>query len=278
MNTFISTPKNDPRAIFFLILTGFFLFAPYALYSQVGISVSPPRVYYNLTPGETGSQKVLISNISKKQPLNLSITFGDWKYDDYGNNIMLPPDSLDNSCANWLTVPEGNYLTLNPGENREIDLTMSVPLKSEHEGNVQTAIMYVTQMNPLDDVDAQGAAIKINVRQGIKIYRKGNAPETKKLEIQKLSFDKEKRILTLVFDNNSNIWLNGRVTSSLFNQTNGKETDLKAVDFYTMPNDHRIMTIPIQNKLEKGNYTVTVMIDYNDKSTLEAAELEFSYD
>jgi len=155
-----------------------------ALFAQVGLSVSPPRVYYTLNPGETGSQKVLISNVSKEHPLNLSLTFGDWKYDTYGNNLMFPPDSLDNSCASWLSLPGGTYLTLEAGENREIDLTMTVPAGIGSDANVQTAMLFVTQMNPVDGVDAQGAAIRISVRQGIKIYRKGNAPEVKKVDIE----------------------------------------------------------------------------------------------
>jgi P pilus assembly chaperone PapD len=260
---------------FFAIL---FLSLSQALFAQVGLSVSPPRVYYTLNPGETGSQKVLISNVSKEHPLNLSLTFGDWKYDTYGNNLMFPPDSLDNSCAGWLSLPGGTYLTLEPGENREIDLTMTVPAGIGSDANVQTAMLFVTQMNPVDGVDAQGAAIRISVRQGIKIYRKGNAPEVKKVDIENLAYDKESNSLVLTFSNVGNIWINGSVNASLFNQTTGKESNIEAIDFYTMPGDRRIMSIPLLHVPEKGKYTATVMLDYGDDTTIEAAELEFRYE
>ena len=93
---------------------------PSVAHAQVGLSVSPPRVFYSLDAGETGSEKVLISNVSKEHSLHLSLTFGDWKYDPYGNDLMFP-DSLDNSCSNWLTVPEGFYLTLNGRAERLTD-------------------------------------------------------------------------------------------------------------------------------------------------------------
>jgi hypothetical protein len=269
---------RSTSAVSFLLFTGFFLSLSQMLLSQVGISVSPPRVYYNLNPGETGSQKILISNVSKEHPLNLSLTFGDWKYDDRGNNLMLPPDSLDSSCAGWLSVPEGTYVTLEPGEKREINLTMTVPLQPKDNANVQAAMLYVTQMNSVDGVDAQGAAIRINVRQGVKIYRKGSIPEMKKIEIENLTFDKENNSLVLVFKNTGNIWINGHVSTNLFNQTNGKESTIEAIDFYTMPGDHRIMDIPFGKMPEKGNYIATVMLDYGDDSTIEAAELEFIYE
>lgn len=272
----LSIRKQDTVAL--AILGVFFVSVFQPLFSQVGLSVSPPRVYYSLNPGETGSQKVLVSNVSKEHSLNLSFTFGDWQYDSYGNNLMLPPDSLDNSCAGWLSLPGGTYMTLEPGENREIDLGMTVPVELNDDANVQAAMLYVTQMNPVDGVNAQGAAIRINVRQGIKIYRKGSAPETKKVEIENLTYDKEANSLVLTFGNEGNIWINGRVSTSLFNESSGKESNIEAIDFYTMPGDRRIMRIPFPHEPEKGRYTATVMLDYGDRATIEAAELQFSYE
>lgn len=264
-------------AILLLFFASFFMMHTHAE-AQVGLSVSPPRVYYSLNAGETGSQKVLISNVSREHALNLSLTFGDWKYDEQGNNLMFPPDSLENSCANWLTVPEGAYLMLEPGENREIDLTMNVPVEVAGMDNVQTAMLYVTQMNPVDGVDAQGAAIRINVRQGIKVYRKGSVPEVKRVQIENLQYDKEDGALRLTFRNTGNIWINGEINTTLFNQSTGKELSLETADFYTMPGDLRLMHIPLGVELEKGTYIATVMIDYGDVTTIEAAELQFSYE
>jgi hypothetical protein len=85
------------------------------LQAQVGLSVSPPRVYYTLDAGESGTQKILLQNTSKSHALDLSITFGDWLYDENGNNVLLPPDTLQNSCAAWLSLSGGTYITLGPG-------------------------------------------------------------------------------------------------------------------------------------------------------------------
>ena len=262
----------------YILISGLYLFLSLPLLSQVGISVSPPRLYYQLKSGETGTQKVLVSNVSKEHTMSLSLTVGDWKYDELGNNIMLPPDSLENSCADWLSVQEGTYLTLEPGEHREIDLNMTVPLHGTHQGNVQTAMLYVTQMNAVDGTDAEGAAIKINVRQGIKIYRSGDETETKKLDIEQLKYNRERNSLNLVFKNLGNIWINGKVITSLFHQTSGKQFTLEETVFYTLPGDHRTMLISIDKPLDKGVYIATVVLDYGEDTTLEAAELQFSYE
>ncbi len=261
----------------FIIWMCYALFFP-SLHAQIGLSVSPPRVYYSLGAWESGVQQISVNNTSKAHALDLSITFGDWKYDENGNNMLLSPDSLDNSCATWISLPGGTYLTLEPGESRNIELVMTVPSGIGVENNVQSSMLYVTQMNPIDGVDARGAAIRINVRQGIKIYRKGLQPEQKQLEIVNMSLDRANNTIGIDFINKGNIWINGMLKISLFNRTTGKEVSLGETEFYTMPGDHRKVGIPMREVPEKGDYTATVILDYGDETTLEAAELEFNYD
>jgi hypothetical protein len=38
------------------------------------------------------------------------------------------------------------------------------------------------------------------------------------------------------------------------------------------------MQIPLRQELEKGRYTATVMLDYGDDTTIEAAELQFTHE
>lgn len=266
-------------AIKYIYTLSLFLLLSNTLFSQIGISVSPPRLYYNLNPGDTGTQKVLVSNISKEHVMSLSITFGDWKYDEFGNNVMLPPDSLDFSCASWMSVDEGTYFTLDPGENREIEIRMTVPLSDEdHNSSVNTAMVYVTQMNAVDGVDADGAAIKVNVRQGIKVYQNDRSATNKLIEIVELSLDSENDRLRLSFNNSGNIWANGTVNTTLFNQNTGDEIVLDESVFYTLPGDKRTMFLPFGKDLASGEYIATIIIDYGDEVALEAAELQFSYE
>ena len=246
--------------------------------AQVGLSVSPPRVYYSIAAGESGVQRVLINNISKEHPLDLAITLGDWEYDEYGNNVMFPPDSLENSCASWLTLPEGTYLTLQPGERREVEVIMNVPRGIPSDNNVQTAMLYVTQMNPVDGVDAQGAAIRINVRQGIKIYRRGLVANRRVLEITDMTFNRESKNIVLAFNNNGNIWTDGVIKTTIFNRSTGKEVALNDTPFFTMPGNSRKVMIAPGDALDKGDYIATVILDYGDETILEAAELEFRHE
>lgn len=246
--------------------------------AQVGISVTPPRVYYTVDPGFTETKEVVVTNVSESHTMELAITLGDWMYNEYGENMMFPADSLDNSCAAWVSVPSASYISLKPKESRAISVGITVPSDIGDMDAVHTAMLYVTQMNPVDDVNEQGANIKINVRSGIKLFHRTSVARKPKVEITNLTVNKEEKSLWLEFNNEGNVWLEGLVNTYLFESNSGKELELSPSSFYTMPGDARKMRIALPEDLQKGQYTATLMIDYGDANNVEAAEIEFGYE
>lgn len=262
------------------ILTTFFLIVCCItnIYAQLGISVSPPRLYYEVNPGQTGTNEVVITNVSENNTLELSITLGDWMYNNYGENMVFSPDTLKNSCAGWVNIMGSSYLSLKPKESKNITINITVPQDLNDSIPAHTAMLYVTQMNPIDDVDEKGANIKVSVRSGIKLFQRTSQSRVRKLEVNNLSWDKTSKNILLQFKNEGNVWIDGSVKSFLFNKSTGKEIPLEETTFYTMPSDNRILKLPIPNNIEKGGYIATVLIDYGDKNNIEAAELQFNYE
>lgn len=260
-----------------------FLFLAYSflctMHAQTGVSVSPPRIYFESELGRSSTQQVTITNESVKNSLDLAVSLGDWEYDGKGENMMYPANTLPVSCANWISVKkEDSYFTLAPGERKDIDVTMTVPNTLSDKLAAHSAVLYVSQMNPVDDVDSKGANIKVSVRSGIKLFHKLSSANIKKIEIQNLVYDKAKNKLSLFFENQGNIWIDGRVYTDLVNTQTGKKITLDNIVFYTMPGNKREMDIVLPAKLEKGTYTASVMIDYGDANNLEVGELNFNYE
>lgn len=248
-------------------------------YAQTGISVSPPRVYFETGPGRTSTEKVRVTNASKTTVLDLSISLADWAYDENGNNLILPADSLRTSFAKWVTVSEGSYFSLKPGESKDLTVNVTVPAGPETGIPVYTALLFVTQMNPVDDVNAQGSQIKLSVRSGIKLYcRPAVSAKVKKLEITGLKFTPQGSALELTFQNQSNVWADGVIYTDLLNTGTGKQVKIEETGFRTLPGDKRIMRIPLPENLAKGSYTATIMMDFGSDSEMEAAELKFTYE
>ncbi|RRJ93582.1 fimbrial biogenesis chaperone [Flavobacterium macacae] len=246
--------------------------------AQTGISVSPPRVYFDSSPGSSGTQKITITNVSDKNSLDLAVSLGDWEYDFKGENMMYPANTLQHSCASWLSVKnEDTYFTLEPGQRKELDVTLTPPMAQDSLA-AHTAILYVSQMNPVDDVDSKGTNIKVSVRSGIKVFHKAPEADSRKIEIEDLKFSQAAHAFTLKFQNQSKIWVDGKVITEILNTQTGKKTDVDTLVFYTLPGNPRQLTIPLGKTLEKGNYTASVLIDYGDASTMEMAELNFTYE
>lgn len=245
---------------------------------QVGISVSPPRLYFELNPGVSGTNKVKVTNVSSKNSLDLAITLGDWEYDEKGENLMFEPGKLPTSCASWISVGQGNYFSLKPGESKEINITLTTPRSLDTKHPVHTSLLYITQMNPNNEVNDQGADIKVNVRSAVKIYHRVQKSKTQKIDIQNLAYNKESKTLDLLFNNLGNSWADGSIFLELLNNQTGKQIKLQPTVFYTLPGNKRIVHLDLPKDLPKGRYTATVLIDYDDQNNIEAAELNFTHD
>lgn len=263
-------------AVVFLLLTA----TAKRLCAQTGITVSPPRLYYEISGNDSKSEQLMITNVSADHTLDLAVSFGDWRYDNEGNNVMLPADTLSNSCAPWVTVAqEETYFSLKPGEKKEIAVTMTPPAHTDNSIPVYTAMLYVTQMNPVDDVNSKGANIKLNVRSGVKIYYKPVGNTNKRIEITKLAFNKLNKTIDLTFVNSGNTWTDGIIYTSLLNSQNGQKNEIDKIVFYSLPGNERNVHIKVPENLEVGKkYAATVLIDFGNDSNLEMAELNFTYE
>ncbi len=262
----------------FLFFLGF-LIAVVTVNAQTGVSVSPPRLYYETDPGQSNSQKVKVTNVSKNNTLDLAVSLGDWKYNRKGENLMFPSDSLATSCSSWVNIKqEDSYFSLKPGEEKEITVTLTTPNTLTPEIPVHTAMLYVTQMNPIDDVDSQGANIKVSVRSGIKLFHRTLETKSKKVEIQNLLFNKETKKIGLHFENQGNVWADGIIYPELLNTQTGKKTKIDHIIFYSMPGDFRETDIVLPKGLEPGKYLANILIDYGDDNTIDMAELSFTYE
>jgi len=243
--------------------------------AQTGISVSPPRVYFETDPGQSSTERVVVTNVSAKHTLDLAVSLGDWAYSRSGENMMYPADSLPASCAGWVTLKkEDTYFSLKPGERKEIGVNITVPQTAKDSAH--TAMLYVTQMNPVDDIDQKGANIKVSIRSGIKLFQKTRAAVRKKIEITNLHFNKSGKTLTVSFENTGVIWADGILYTDLVNTRTGKKTTAEHIVFYSMPGDQRDIEVALPKELPAGAYTASVIIDYGNKDQLEMAELTFT--
>lgn len=254
----------------------FFLWGAWScVWAQSGISVSPPRTYFTLSPGESDRKTILITNVSEDQTLELSASFNDWTYDDFGSNVIKEPNTLSNSCSNWITVLPANTLTLGPKESKEIEVLMQVP-ENLTADEVHTTMLYITQTNPIAGENKAGENIKISLRTGVKIYHRLNVTRDQNIEFINYEFDKTANQLILTLENIGNVWSEGTIKNEIISQKDGSIIQLDDVVYYSLPKDKRIVIISLPKDLAKTSFIATSILSLGDTDQIKIAELSFT--
>lgn len=255
------------------------LWVPSMSLAQTGISVSPPRTYFTLGPGKSETKKILISNPSKSQALELSVSFNDWEYDSLGNNVIVDAGKLATSCAEWIDILPQSFFSIAPGASHEIDVRIRVPENLSDSVPVHTAMIFITQINPSDGVNEQGANIKIAVRSGVKIYHRNSVKRDPNIDVQNFAYNKANpNQLKFSYANIGNVWTDGTISCELLNQETGKKIKLNDVVFYSMPGDKRNVFLELPEGLSPAKYIATAIVDYEYAASVKMAELSFDYE
>ncbi|WP_276349242.1 hypothetical protein [Daejeonella sp. JGW-45] len=250
--------------------------------AQAGMTVSPGKLYYKLAPGASATQKIVISNPNNKE-LEIGVSMNDWDYDTLGNNQTHDAGTLKNSAAAWVQVMPGSYFTLQPNEKRELDIIFTVPAGANTSIPVNTAMLFLTQLNPGDAKAQDGTSIKVSVRMGVKIYHSFTQAEERDIEVTNFTDilpakdDKTTGgFLELSLHNTGKTWMEGKVKWELLNTQTGAKTKLDDQDIFSLPGDKRIVRQSLPANLAKGKYTATAVINYGNKDELKLVELEFA--
>jgi len=268
------------RKIFYILCVALLGISQQSL-AQAGMTVSPGKLYFKLTPGGAGTQKIVVSNPNNKD-LEIGVSLNDWDYDSLGNNQTYDAGTLKTSATEWIRVMPGSYFTLRPGEKRELDVVFSVPANANTEIPVHTAMMFLTQLNPGDGRAADGTSIKVSVRMGIKIYHSFSQSDVRDIEVMNFTDvlpEKDDKTssgyLELKLHNTGKQWLEGKVKWEILNTQTGEKKKLDDQEIFSLPGDQRLVRQSLPLNLAKGKYTATAIINYGDKDELKLVELEF---
>lgn len=255
----------------------FFLFFMNSLWGQSGISVSPPRTYFTLNKNEVERKKIRITNLSPVDTLDLSVSFNDWVYDEFGSNKITDPNSLPNSCSDWITVYPSNVFSIAPSQEIELEVQLNVP-KDINDVPVHTAMMFITQTNSVATKDAKGQNVNVSFQTGVKIYQRLNIGSDLDIDFTNFEYVKKDHSLVLQLQNIGNIWIDGFIESELVNQETGEQIKLDNQVFYSLPGDIRSIIIPLPKDLPIGDYFVSSTFNLGEKDLIKIAELNFTYE
>ncbi|EKB02641.1 hypothetical protein HMPREF9711_03103 [Myroides odoratimimus CCUG 3837] len=255
----------------------FLLLSALPIFAQAGLSISPGKMYFRNAAGTIATQKVRIANPNDKA-VEVGVSIGDWNYDEKGSNNVVEANILETSASQWIQVLPNSYFLIEPNEVKEVEIILNVPQDLPANIPVHTAMVFFTQLNPGNAVDENGAAIKVTVRMGLKVYHanQNNTESVEIVDIKPAKTAEGEKAIEVNFQNDGKLWSDGKMTASIFNQQTGEKTTLNTLDFYSLPTDLRKHIIPLPNQLKTGTYTFIIQLTYGKDNIVKVAELDFT--
>jgi len=237
--------------------------------------VAPVIINFTANPGEIQQQKVTIRNHSNFEE-DFTFTVGDYKIDKDGKQIRMKAGESDRSLADWLTI-NPSILTLNPNEEKEIDVIITVP----KDGNAtKWGMIYVQaateqQENPLDKQLATGILIKPRI-----VILVNQSPKTNNKYFAKINDLKEvtskndsTRAFEVVVENTGDKIIEARVQLAIANLETANEQKFKKEMKRVFPGEKRNFILTIPKNAGQGKYALAAILDYGHGTNLEAKQM-----
>ncbi len=203
-----------------------------------GISMSPTRLFFSGSPGETVSLPVILSNSSDVDYV-FNINSKDWQRLEDGNKVYFEAGTLPNSNATWVSTVESS-VNLPAKSNKEVIITMNIPSDSEDMG-VTNSMLFFTQIGKQkDNVEQQtGIGIIALFEFGLHVYCTPPNNGTQSLDILSIDELKEEnsnvRKVAIGIQNDGNVINDATVELELTNTATGGEIKLDTLNISMLP-------------------------------------------
>ena len=105
-----------------------------------GIGLQPTTVEMDAEPGTRQRQVINIANVHQDQTISLTLGLADWSLDRNGQIDLQPPGERTDSAAEWVRFSP-SFVTLKPGESRQIIVDILTPENHEKSGDHRFALL-----------------------------------------------------------------------------------------------------------------------------------------
>lgn len=137
--------NNQNKYMYWSVLQFFILFSVLGS-GQVlafGIAISPTTVEMVVEPGDQRRQTITVQNVHKSKTMALTVGVADWGLSEKGRLELLPPGTFEYSASDWVRFSPA-FFSLKPGEVRQVQVDIAVPVKIDKAGERKMGILIST--------------------------------------------------------------------------------------------------------------------------------------
>jgi len=264
----------------------FYLFAALLLVNCISavaqsVSLSPSRVYYKASPGETKKQVVHVTNNSEAKQ-SFTITFGDFSATGTdGKTQIMKAGESEHSCSAYMSASP-SFFELAPGSSQDVEVIMDLPnLPEANKVKWGTMMLKLTKEKTEANTgtkDGVGMGILETFQFVVHLFQTPPSVTLKQAEIQDFKEipvqNDSIRTLALITMNTGETILDCATYLEFSNLKTGYEHRTKPAAFTMLPGGGRQMKFTVPRDLPKGIYTVTAVVDIGSKDAVQAAEMD----
>lgn len=260
---------------FILLLFVCFSFNNLSLKAQE-LEVTPGTLMFTVNPGSSQTQQVFVRNKAKTEQ-SFIFNLADWLTDETGETKYFNAGTISRSCADWITVTP-SLVTLQPNESVRVNVTMLVP---NDNPSTKWAVLFVESAEEKTgpaaiDKDIQ-MGLKVSARIAIPIYQSPTGNTLYKGAIESLNesiADDNTRTFESLVVNVGDKILNCKVFFTIMSLETAEEFTTDPIEFSLLPESNKKVEYQLEKTLEKGQYSVTAILDYGHNEELEGIQLD----
>ncbi len=246
-----------------------------------GIAVSPSRIFFEGTPGQTVSQLITFTNTSSSE-FNFVARMKDWERDSLGVKVYFPPGSKASSNVSWLQLSE-NAIQLAPGESKSMNLTIRIPDDSTSSRQTNSMIFF-TQVKKQLENQKPGFNMNVLLEVGVQVYYTPSGLSRGDLEF--LAFEdrgdvklgeRTARQVDIKIKNTGQINKDAYVRFELTNIQTGEEIPIESIAVAMMPHAQQWVRFLLPENLPAGKFLAVAILDAGSQYDLKIAEKEIIY-
>ncbi|MEZ5016648.1 MAG: hypothetical protein R2800_06320 [Flavipsychrobacter sp.] len=262
--------RVNPRIIFTLLIVLVLGISNNTIAQNLG--VYPTTLDFNLSAGQGEAQVINISNGSS-QKVQFRTYLNDWIRDSVGGHAYYEPNTIDRSCASWITLDK-NFIELEPGESTQLTVQLRAP-GDDTKPKMRWAMIFietVQEQTKTDDNNAQ-AAVRNLLRVGVHVYQTPPNVSEKGIEVIDIKPVADiPNVYNLSCKNTGDIMLECKAYLEFTSMSDGEQTKLDNVEFPMFPGQKRLVTFELPKNMPEGKYNVLGVLDAGEDIPLEAVE------
>lgn len=243
--------------------------------------VAPVILEFDAEPSTSQMKIVNVKNHSSK-PMSYIVSLADFLPNQHGGHEALPPNTVKNSCANWITV-NPSFFEVAPGGDVSLQVSMLVPT-DEYKTAWCTIYLQPSREQTSWSVDRQTATgVVVSGRIGVNVYQAPKSMGTYAVRVSNLQevFSGDvnaPRRFSAVLENTGERIANCKMfimLSRLDAIVEGHEDvriDLEQIAVF--PKMSRIVEFTLPEGMAPGIYSLALLADYGARFPLEGAQVK----